>query len=46
MEKIQKELYFWQNKANETVKRIMNDDYINSLNKIIDVYVFEAEGVN
>ena len=46
MEKVQKELAFLQQKVNETLKTEMNDDYIASLNSIIDLFVRESENVN
>ena len=46
MEKVQKELAFLQNRVNETLKTEMNDGYISSLNRIIDMFVEESEHVN
>ena len=37
---------FLRNKVNETLKSEMNDDYITSLNRIIDLFVRESENVN
>lgn len=46
MEKVQKELAFLQKRVNETLKTEMNDGYITSLNRIIDMFVEESEHVN
>jgi hypothetical protein len=35
-----------QNRVNETLKTEMNDGYISSLNRIIDMFVAESEHVN
>jgi len=46
MEKVQKELAFLQKRVNETLKTEMNDGYITSLNRIIEMFVEESEHVN
>lgn len=46
MEKVQKELGFWQKKLDDTVGRVLNDDNISSLQKVINLFMDEAENVN
>ena len=46
MEKVQKELGFWQKKVNDTVGRVMDDDHISGLQNIINLYMNEADSVN
>lgn len=42
MDKVQKELGFWQNNLKETVGDAMNDDNITLLQKVIDKFIDEA----
>lgn len=46
MEKVQKELAFWQEKLNATVGRVMNDEHITTMQRIIDMFIHEADNVN
>lgn len=46
MDKVQKELAYWQKKVVDTMGRVMDDDHITGLQKIINLYMLEADSVN
>lgn len=46
MEKVEKELAFWQQKMQDTVGKVMNDETISSLQRIIFLFMGEADNIN
>lgn len=46
MEKVQKELGYWQKRLDDTLGCVLNDQHIASLQNFINLYMEEAENVN
>lgn len=46
MERVQKELAFWQTKLQDTMGLVKNDEQIAALQGNIDAFIAEAENVN
>ncbi|TNV85696.1 hypothetical protein FGO68_gene217 [Halteria grandinella] len=46
MEKVQKELAFWQKRMNETYGKMVNDDQVASLQHVINLFIAESENIN
>lgn len=46
MEKVEKELTFWQQKMQETVGKVLDDESISGLQKVIFMFMDEAEKIN